>query len=63
MPLPDGLNENDKLPSPILTPTTKAHEGHDEDISREEIIAQGLVTEEDYVKLEKYTRELFDFGS
>lgn len=63
VPLPDGLNENDKLPSPILTPTTKAHEGHDEDISREEIIAQGLVAEEDYVKLEKYTRELFDFGS
>ena len=63
VPLPEGLKENDKLPEPILTPTTKAHEGHDEDISREEILAQGLVAEEDYVLLEKYTRELFDFGT
>src|SRR5690606_37033049 len=46
--LPEGLKENDKLEKPIITPTTKAHEGHDEDISREEIIKQGLVTESDY---------------
>lgn len=63
VPLPDGLKENDKLPEPIITPTTKAQVGHDEDISREEILAQGLVAEEDYVMLEKYTRELFDFGT
>ena len=63
VPLPEGLNENDKLPEPIITPTTKAHEGHDEDISREEIISQGIVSNEDYLKLEKYTSELFDFGS
>jgi phosphoribosylaminoimidazole-succinocarboxamide synthase len=61
--MPDGLKENDKLPEPILTPTTKAHEGHDEDISREEILKQGLVNEADYTMLEKYTRELFDFGT
>ncbi len=61
--MPDGLKENDKFPEPILTPTTKAHEGHDEDISREEILAQGIVAEEDYLKLEKYTRELFNFGT
>lgn len=63
VPLPEGLKENDRLPEPILTPTTKAHEGHDEDISREEILKQGLVNEADYSKLEKYTRELFDFGT
>jgi phosphoribosylaminoimidazole-succinocarboxamide synthase len=63
VPLPEGLKENDRLPEPIITPTTKAHEGHDEDISREEILAQGLVNEEDYVLLEKYTRELFDYGT
>src|SRR5210317_700485 len=61
--LPDGLKENDKLPTPIITPTTKAHEGHDEDISRDEILEQGLVLEEDYVMLEKYTKELFAFGT
>lgn len=60
--LPEGLKENDYFPSPIITPTTKAHEGHDEDISREEIIAQGLVTKEDYEKLEKYTLALFERG-
>ena len=54
VPLPEGLKEHDKLPNPIITPTTKAHEGHDEDISREEILKQGLVTEEDYIKLEEY---------
>jgi len=63
VPLPEGLKENDKLPEPILTPTTKAHEGHDIDISREEILNQGLVSEADYVKMEKYTRELFEFGT
>ncbi len=63
VPLPEGLKENDKLPEPIITPTTKAHEGHDEDISREEILAQGLVSEKDYVKLEQYTRELFAYGT
>ncbi len=61
--LPDGLKENDQLPSPIITPTTKAHEGHDEDISREEIIAKGLVIESEYLQLERYTRELFQRGS
>ena len=61
--MPDGLKENDKLPEPILTPTTKAHEGHDEDISREEILAQGLVAEDDYLMLEKYTKALFEFGT
>ena len=63
VPMPDGLKENDKLPEPIITPTTKAHEGHDEDISREEILAQGLVAEEEYVALEKYTRALFARGT
>lgn len=63
VPMPEGLKENDKFPEPILTPTTKAHEGHDEDISREEILAQGLVAEEDYIMLEKYTRDLFDYGT
>ena len=61
--LPDGLNENDKLPEPIITPTTKASEGHDEDISREEIITKGIVTQEDYLQLEEYTRNLFARGS
>lgn len=63
VPMPDGLKENDRLPEPILTPTTKAHEGHDEDISREEILKQGLVAEEDYIMLEKYTKDLFNFGT
>jgi phosphoribosylaminoimidazole-succinocarboxamide synthase len=60
--MPEGLKENDYFASPIITPTTKAHEGHDEDISREEIIAQGLVSKEDYEKLEKYTLALFQRG-
>lgn len=60
--MPDGLKENDFFPQPIITPTTKAHEGHDEDISREEIIAQGLVSKEDYEQLEKYTLALFARG-
>ena len=63
VPLAEGLKENDKLPVPIITPTTKAHEGHDEDISREEIIAQGLVKEELYVELEDITRKLFERGT
>lgn len=63
VPLPEGLKEHDRLPEPILTPTTKADEGHDEDISREEIIAQGLVTEGDYAVLEDYTRKLFGRGT
>lgn len=60
--MPEGLKENDFFPSPIITPTTKAHEGHDEDISREEIIARGLVSKEDYERLEKYTLALFERG-
>lgn len=62
-PLPEGLQENDKLPIPLITPTTKAHEGHDEDISREEILKQGIVSEQDYQKLEEYTFKLFERGT
>ena len=61
--LPAGLKENDKLPEPIITPTTKASVGHDEDISRSEIIRRGIVGEEEYSQLEKYTRALFQRGS
>ncbi|ODS80359.1 MAG: phosphoribosylaminoimidazolesuccinocarboxamide synthase [Cytophagaceae bacterium SCN 52-12] len=61
--LPEGLKESDKLPFPIITPTTKAHEGHDEDISREEIIARGLVAENEYAQLEKYALALFRKGT
>ncbi len=61
--LPEDLKENDKLPQPIITPTTKAHKGHDEDISREEILKQGLVSESDYSQLENYTRALFAKGT
>ena len=61
--LPEGLKENDKFSTPIITPTTKAHEGHDEDISREGIIAQGLVSEAQYVQLEKYALALFQRGT
>ena len=60
--LPEGLKENDRLPEPIITPTTKASEGHDEDISREEILKQGIVEEKYYVQLEKYTRALYQRG-
>lgn len=63
VPLPEGLKEHDKLPEPIITPTTKAEEGHDEDISREEIIRSGLVNESDYIKLEDYTKKLFRRGT
>ncbi|MHB1922299.1 MAG: phosphoribosylaminoimidazolesuccinocarboxamide synthase, partial [Chitinophagaceae bacterium] len=62
VPLPDGLRENDFFPQPIITPTTKAHEGHDEDISREEIIQSGLVNAADYERLENYTLALFERG-
>ena len=61
--LPEGLQENDRLPEAIITPSTKADEGHDEDISREVIIDQGIVSEEDYIQLENYTRALFERGS
>lgn len=61
--LPEGLRENDRLPEPIITPTTKADEGHDEDISREEILAKGIVSEQEYIKLEAYTRALFARGT
>jgi len=63
IPLPEGMKENQKFPSPIITPTTKADEGHDENISKEEIIAQGLVSKEDYEELEKYTYALFRRGT
>ncbi len=61
--LPEGLKENDRLPEPIITPTTKAAVGHDEDISREDILAKGIVSEEDYSQLEKYTRALYARGT
>ena len=61
--LPDGMKENEKFPTPIITPTTKAEEGHDENISKEEIIRQGLVSKEDYEQMEKYTRALFELGT
>ena len=62
VPLPDGLTESDKLPHPIITPTTKAEVGHDADISKAEIIAQGIVSKEDYEQLEKYTHALYERG-
>lgn len=61
--LPEGMRENEKFPQPIITPTTKADEGHDENISREEIIASGLVSKEDYEQLERYTYALFERGT
>ena len=61
--MPDGMKENQKFPTPIITPTTKAKEGHDEDISREEIIAQGLVSAEEYAQLEFYTQAIFERGT
>jgi phosphoribosylaminoimidazole-succinocarboxamide synthase len=63
VPMPEGLRENDPFPQPIITPTTKADEGHDEDISKEEIIARGLVSTEDYAQMEAYTRTLFQRGT
>ncbi|MBR5936631.1 MAG: phosphoribosylaminoimidazolesuccinocarboxamide synthase [Bacteroidaceae bacterium] len=61
--LPEGMKENQKFAEPLITPTTKAEEGHDENISKEEIIAQGLVSKEDYEVMEKYTRALFQRGT
>jgi phosphoribosylaminoimidazole-succinocarboxamide synthase len=61
--LPDGLAENDRLPQPIITPTTKAHEGHDEDISREDILGKGLISTTDYEQLERYALALFAKGT
>jgi phosphoribosylaminoimidazole-succinocarboxamide synthase len=63
VPMPDGMVENQKFPKPIITPTTKADEGHDLDISREEIIKSGLVSEAEYIQLEDYTYKLFEKGS
>lgn len=63
VPLPEGMKENQKFPEPVITPTTKAAEGHDENISREEIIARGLVSGEDYKQMEEYTRALFARGT
>ena len=60
--LPDGMKENERFPEPIITPTTKADEGHDMNISKEEIIAQGLVSAEDYAVMENYTRRIFQRG-
>ena len=62
VPLPEGLSEGDAFPRPIITPSTKAEEGHDEDISREEIMEQGIVSAATYKKLEEYTRALFEWG-
>ena len=61
--LPDGMRENERFPEPIITPTTKADEGHDENISKEEIIARGIVSAEDYEVMEQYTRALFKRGT
>jgi len=61
--MPDGLKENDRLPEPIITPTTKSDHGHDQDISREEIIKQGIVSEKDYLQLEDYTRKVYQRGT
>ncbi|GGG42977.1 phosphoribosylaminoimidazole-succinocarboxamide synthase [Croceivirga lutea] len=64
VPMPEGMIENDKFPEPIITPATKAEKGdHDEDISREDILKKGIVSEEDYLILEKYTRALFERGT
>jgi phosphoribosylaminoimidazole-succinocarboxamide synthase len=63
VPLPDGMKENQKFDTPIITPTTKASEGHDENISKEEIIAQGLISKDEYEQIEKYTYALFQRGS
>tara|TARA_Y100000589_G_scaffold332344_1_gene392055 strand:+ start:26983 stop:27939 length:957 start_codon:yes stop_codon:yes gene_type:complete len=61
--MPEGMKENDKFPEPIITPTTKASVGHDEDISKEEILAKGIVSKDDYEKLEDYTRKLYQRGT
>jgi phosphoribosylaminoimidazole-succinocarboxamide synthase len=61
--MPEGMKENDKFPEPIITPATKADEGHDEDISREDILSQGIVPEDIYLQLEDITRRLFERGT
>jgi phosphoribosylaminoimidazole-succinocarboxamide synthase len=61
--MPEGMKENDKFPEPIITPATKADEGHDEDISREDILAKGIVPNDIYLQMEKYTRALFQRGT
>jgi len=61
--MPDGMKENDRFPTPIITPASKAEEGHDEDISREDILSRGIVDEKDYLLMEKYTRALFQRGT
>jgi len=63
VPVPDGMKEHQRFPQPIITPTTKAAEGHDEDISKEEIISQSIVSPEDYALMEKYTLEIFKKGT
>ena len=63
VPMPEGMVENQKFDYPLITPTTKADVGHDEDITRDEILSQGLVAEQDYIKLEEYTRALFNRGT
>lgn len=63
VPMLEGMKEGDRFPKPIITPATKAEEGHDEDISREDIIKKGIVSEEDYSRLEKYTYDLFERGT
>ncbi|MEL7120449.1 MAG: phosphoribosylaminoimidazolesuccinocarboxamide synthase [Bacteroidota bacterium] len=63
VPMPEGMKESDRFPTPIITPATKAEEGHDEDISKEDIIAQGIVSAEDYALLEQYTYALFERGT
>lgn len=63
VPMPDGMKENDRFPEPIITPATKAEEGHDEDISREDIIARNIIPKAEYEILERYTRALFQLGS
>jgi phosphoribosylaminoimidazole-succinocarboxamide synthase len=63
VPMPDGMKEHDRFPEPIITPTTKAMEGHDEDITREEILAQNIIPEDEYIQLEAYTRAVFQRGT
>jgi phosphoribosylaminoimidazole-succinocarboxamide synthase len=63
IPMPEGMKEHDRFPEPIITPATKAEEGHDEDISREEILAQGMVEKDDYLQMEDFTRRLFQRGT
>lgn len=63
VPMPDGMKEHDRFPGPIITPATKAEEGHDEDISREDIISRGIISEADYLLMEDYTYRLFERGT